>query len=156
METASLLYNDHTYLQLSNNRIFSNNIGYFKPTGDFAIPVADDESRMHIHTFFLQRDRLGEMYIGELLAIEDIPCVILDDQPEFFGRRVFELYAEYNIVIVVAHILNGYLLVIQIYFFIAAISQAGQGIADKEYNGYRHYRKDFCDPGTQRFCVHTI
>jgi len=144
--TITLIYN-RTCLQLSYNGILCNNTAHSKLTADFAIPVADDESRMHIHTFFLQRDRLGEMYVAELLAIDHISGVILNQQPEFFGRRIFKLYTENNIIIVVAYILNGYLLVIQIYLFIAAIRQAGQGIADNKYNGYRHYAQDFHDTG---------
>src|ERR1700720_1479093 len=96
------------------------------------------------------------MYITELFAVNHVTGVILNDQREFFGGRIFELNAEYNVVIVGSNILNGYLLVGQALFIATAIGQAGQRIAHKEYNSHYCYRKGFYYTGVERINVHLI
>lgn len=84
------------------------------------------------------------MRVAELFAVNNITGVVADDQPEFFICGVLEVYVEDNVLIVGANILNSDLFVIELCFIIlAAVSQTGEGIADKDNSCYGCYRNCF-------------
>jgi len=50
------------------------------------------------------------MSVAELFAINDFTVIILNDQPEFFGSRIFKRNTEDYAVVVGSDVLNGDLL----------------------------------------------
>jgi hypothetical protein len=107
----------------------------------------------------LEENRFSEMYIAELLVVDDITGIVLDDEPEFVGGGVVELHLEDNVVIAGAQVLNGNLFVVQGGNFIidaTAICLAGEGIAYEDNKCCQRYRDCFYYAITYRIGVHTI
>ena len=109
-------------------------------TYDLASAAADDKGRADVRLFIFEVDGLAEMSVGEHLAIHYITCVVADDQPKLFSRGIFKIHVEDNVLITYANVLDGDLLVVELCFIVlAAISQAGDWIAKKEYSCYGCY-----------------
>jgi hypothetical protein len=107
----------------------------------------------------LEENRFREMYIAELLVVDNVTGIVLDDQPEFIGGGVFEIHLEDDVVIAGAQVLYGNLFIVQggnLLIDATAICLAGEGVAYEDNDGCHGYRDCFYYAVTNGIGVHTI
>src|ERR1700744_4261604 len=102
---------------------------------------ADHERGLDFGVRIFEENGFCEMRVVELLVEDNISVIVLDDQPEFFGSGVFEFHFENDVVICGTCVFNGYLFVGDRRRLLdtAAISLAGERVANEYYNGCQCY-----------------
>lgn len=93
---------------------------------------------------------LREVSVVELLVVNYIPVVILDDQGELFGGRVFEFNLKSNGIVAGALVFYGYLLFGGCLLVLTAVCEGGQRVAGDDYCCAECYCEDLC------YCFHAI